>query len=346
MANITLAVKYRPTTFDDVVEQSAITAILTEQIKTNSFKRAYLFCGPAGCGKTTCARIFAKEINGGKGNPIEIDAASNNSVDDVREIIDQAKLKAIDAPYKVYILDECHMFSTGAWNAMLKLLEEPPASAVFIMCTTDPQKIPATILSRVQRFDFSKITHTRIVERLKYILAAENSSVDAPNRFTYDIGALEYIAKLANGGMRDAISMLDKCLSYNTNLTLENAIVALGDVDYDIYFDFMLSLACLNAMRATEIIEQIYYKGVDLKTFVKQFMSFMVEVCKFRIFSSFEYVTIPDTPNYRTWMYQEDEEALKDILNLMLKLNTEVKWETNPKALIEASIIMFISERV
>ena len=173
MSKITLAVKYRPRTFDDVVEQEAIKVILSEQIKTNSFKHAYLFCGPAGCGKTTAARIFANDLNKGLGNPIEVDAASNSGVDNVREIIENAKRKSLDSDYKVYIIDECHALSNGAWQAFLKLLEEPPKGTIFIMCTTDPQKIPATILSRVQRYDFSKIPTDSIAARLVHILENE-----------------------------------------------------------------------------------------------------------------------------------------------------------------------------
>ena len=134
-----LASNYRPHDWDSVVEQKSIKLILREQINSNSTKNCYLFTGGAGTGKTTCARIFANEINGGKGTPIEVDAASNNGVENVRDIIENAKFKALDAPYKVYIIDECHMLSTGAWNAMLKLLEEPPAQTILIRCTTDPQ---------------------------------------------------------------------------------------------------------------------------------------------------------------------------------------------------------------
>ena len=172
-----LAIKYRPKTFDDVVEQGAVKKILQEQLKTKTHKNTYLFTGGAGTGKTTCARIFANEINNHEGNPIEIDAASNNGVENVRDIIDNAKFKALDAAYKVYIIDECHSLSIGAWNAMLKLIEEPPAQTVFIFCTTDPQKIPATIISRVQRYDFQRITYQSVVDRLKQILDWENGEI-------------------------------------------------------------------------------------------------------------------------------------------------------------------------
>lgn len=178
MATKSLAVKYRPVTFDDVSEQNSIKIILKQQLETGETKNAYLFCGGAGTGKTTCARIFANEINEYLGNPIEMDAASNNSVDDVREIIQQAKTKSLDSEYKVFIIDECHALSNTAWQAMLKLIEEPPAKSIFIFCTTDPNRIPKTILSRVQRYDFQRISHQGIVNRLKYILDTENSVLE------------------------------------------------------------------------------------------------------------------------------------------------------------------------
>lgn len=172
-----LAVTYRPKTFDDVVEQGSVKTILQQQLATNEFKHAYLFCGGAGTGKTTCARIFANEINHGQGNPIELDAASNNGVDDVRNIIQQARSKSLDSEYKVFIIDECHSISNAGWQAFLKIIEEPPARSIFIFCTTDPQKIPKTILSRVQRYDFQRISQEGIVDRLKYIIEQENKKL-------------------------------------------------------------------------------------------------------------------------------------------------------------------------
>lgn len=168
-----LALKYRPKSFNDLTEQSSIVTILQNQINTNSVKAGYLFVGPAGCGKTTTARIFANMINHGEGTPIELDAASNNSVDDIRELIDNAQTQSLDSEYKIFIIDECHMITTQGWNAFLKTLEEPPAKSIFILCTTDPQKLPATILSRVQRYNFQKISTEGIVKRLIYILEQE-----------------------------------------------------------------------------------------------------------------------------------------------------------------------------
>lgn len=173
MATKALAIKYRPKTWEDVTEQNSTKIILQQQLENDEIKNAYLFCGPAGCGKTTCARIFANDINKGEGNPIELDAASNNGVDDVRNIIQQAKTKSLDSEYKIFIIDECHAISNAGWQAMLKIIEEPPAKSIFIFCTTDPQKIPKTIISRVQRYDFQRISQDGIVNRLEYILQQE-----------------------------------------------------------------------------------------------------------------------------------------------------------------------------
>lgn len=348
MAKQTLAVKYRPKTFDDVVEQEAIKVILLEQIKTNSFKHAYLFCGPAGCGKTTAARIFANELNKGLGNPIEVDAASNNGVDNIREIIDNAKRKSLDSEYKIYIIDECHMLSTGAWNAMLKLLEEPPKGTIFIMCTTDPQKIPATILSRVQRYDFSKISLDKIVDRLKYIMAEERNELVKDSdtvalEYTYEAEALEYIAKLAEGGMRDAITMLDKCLSLSTEITVASVVKALGTVDYNTHFELLYQLGSRGSIKAVEVVESVYNSGKDIKQFLKQFQFFVLDVCKFQLFDSFKYVAIPELPEYKEKMLDEDYETLLKILDWSRQLNADIKWESNAKAMIETSIIMFCS---
>lgn len=233
-----LAIKYRPKTFDEVTEQGSIKVILQEQISTGTIKNAYLFTGGAGTGKTTCARIFANEINKGQGVPIEMDAASNNSVEDVRSITAQAQTKSLDSEYKIFIIDECHSLSNSAWQAMLKTLEEPPAKSIFIFCTTDPQKIPKTILSRVQRYDFQRISKDGIVKRLNYI--CDKEAIDMTGSIEPD--ALEYLAKLADGGMRDAITLMDKCLSYSTELTVENVVKALGVANYDVMFSLLDSL--------------------------------------------------------------------------------------------------------
>lgn len=348
MAKQTLAVKYRPKTFDDVVEQTAIKDILTDQIRTGTFQHSYLFCGPAGCGKTTAARIFANDINSGKGNPIEVDAASNNGVDNVREIIDGARRKSLDSDYKVYIIDECHMLSTGAWNAMLKLLEEPPKTTVFIMCTTDPQKIPATILSRVQRYNFSKISLDNIINRLKNIVAMEAAEIchetGVDEAITYTDEAIQYIAKLADGGMRDAITMMDKCLSLDTELTVESVVQALGTVDYNIHFDLLFKMETGVKDSAIKLIEDVYNSGKDLKQFIKQFQYFVLDVCKFKMFNDFKYVNIPALPEYQEKLEDEDLELALKVLEWVRQLNADIKWEANPKAITQTAIVLFNAE--
>lgn len=352
MSKVALAVKYRPKTFEDVVEQSAITVILQEQIKTKTFKNAYLFCGPAGCGKTTAARIFANDINEGKGNPIEIDAASNSGVENVRDIIEHAKKKSLDSDYKVYIIDECHALSNSAWQALLKLLEEPPKTTIFIMCTTDPSKIPATILSRVQRYDFSKISLQSIIKRLEFIMHEERwelfngdgADLGDPPDYSYEPGAIQLIAKLADGGMRSAITMCDKCLSLSTEITTLNVVRALGTVDYAVYFNLLMRLTTGDRKSAVQIIETIYQDGKDLKNFIKQFQYFVVDVCKYKMFNNFQYVTIPELPEYQTSMEDESFEDVIKVLDWVRQLNVDIKWESNPKAIIETSVMLFTLE--
>lgn len=336
---ISLAVKYRPKTFEDVVGQTAIKEILQYQVQSKNNLNCYLFTGGAGTGKTTCARIFANELNGGQGLPIEIDAASNNGVEQVRKIIDEAKYKSLDSTYKIYILDEVHMLSAGAWNAMLKLLEEPPAKTIFIMCTTDPQKIPATILSRVQRFDFQRIPTKLILERLGYILDEENKEDEI---FTnVDLDALHYIAKLANGGMRDAITMLDKCIAYSSELTMQNVVSALGVVDYVEYFK-LFNLSYLKEQAdMIEQIESVFMAGKDLKLFIKGYFMFLVDIEAYNITKNSEIVQIPT--NFledfaKEWNVDKlrfAHESMKVIQNLL----QEIKWEQNPKPFIIARLL-------
>lgn len=337
MSSITLATKYRPSKFEDVTEQHYIKEILINQIISKSIKNAYLFCGGAGTGKTTTARIFAKEINAGQGTPVEVDAASNNGVEQIRTIIDDAKFKALDSEYKVYILDEVHMLSIGAWNAMLKLLEEPPKTTIFILCTTDPQKIPATILSRVQRYDFQRISFDGIVNRLAYIITQERSE---ENPIEFEREAIQYIAKIADGGMRDAISLLDKCLSFSRNLTLENVINALGVSDYDNLLDMTVALLKNHNEAKLDIIENIYRQGKDLKQFTKQLLNCAIDINKYLIYNSYDYIQIPNTFDLTVYK-QYDTAILLDLVDMLIKLNTQIKYETNPKVLIESYLLLF-----
>lgn len=305
-----LANKYRPKRFEDVSEQGAIKTIIENQIKENDIRNAYLFCGGAGTGKTTCARIVAGMINEGKGNPIELDAASNNSVDDVRKIIVDSKYKSLDSKYKIYIIDECHSLSNAAWQAMLKLLEEPPASTIFIFCTTDPQKIPRTILSRVQRYNFQRISKQGIIDRLKYIINCENLEFEASWQLNdvvadkerrekyyieYEDAAVDYIAKQAQGGMRDAITTLDKCLQYSKKLTLENVVKVLssGVTPYELY-DFTLLLLNKNTKEAIDKLNYFFMTGIDMNLLLNMYFEFLLNMQKYLVLGDKNVSNLPE----------------------------------------------------
>lgn len=334
-----LAVKYRPTTFDDLVEQNSVKTILLNQLETNTIQHAYLFVGSAGCGKTTSARIFANEINKGQGTPIEIDAASHNGVDDVRMIIDDSKTQSIDSEYKIYIFDECHMLSTAAWNAMLKMLEEPPAKSIYILCTTNPEKIPQTILSRVQRYDFQKISTEGISKRLHDICVMEELAPVPDNGYT---DAINYIAKLANGGMRTAISLMDKCLSYSNQLTVENVVNALGVADYSDYIQLAQAMLTSDVKSAIEVVEEVKSSGKDIKQFVKGYLEFCLDVCKYCACRDFKYIKIPNTPDYKTLLdkWLGCGALFKRYVGVLINLNSDLRWETDPFTLVEATIYL------
>ena len=330
-----LATKYRPRTFKDVVCQDNIKKVLTNQLETGEVKQAYLFCGSAGTGKTTSARIFANEVNGGKGKPIEIDGASNNGVDNIRNIIDDCRMKSLDSKYKVYIIDEVHMLSIGAFNALLKVLEEPPKGVIFILCTTDPHKIPATILSRVQRFQFKRIPQNEVVNRLEYILVQEGI-------LTYNVVAIEYIAKLADGGMRDAIMKLDTVLGYTHEITMEAVLDCLGITNYDYLFKIVSSIIKQDATTPMQLIDDLYKQGKDLKLFVKDLSKFILDLCKLELTQDINTTMIP--PELKTKCTQLlckcDLDLLVDIMDAVNKLMDKIKYEQNPKSLIESELII------
>lgn len=281
---------WRPQTFGDVIGQDAITTTLRNAVATKQVSHAYLFTGPRGTGKTSCSKILAKAVNclqPQKGEPcnqceicqainanslndvIEIDAASNNGVEQIRDIRDKVKYAPTRAAYKVYIIDEVHMLSTGAFNALLKTLEEPPAQVIFILATTEPQKIPATIISRTQRFDFRRITATTILERLEYILKAK--------QVPYDEQGLKLISQAAEGGMRDALSILDQALSLdNKRLTLDNAIQVTGTVDKKQLEAYFLAIIAANAAQALEDLHQLLASGRSPHRFIES----IIETCR------------------------------------------------------------------
>ena len=334
MAKESLAVKYRPRSFEDLTEQGAIKDILENQIKTKTFQHGYLFTGPAGTGKTTSARIFASMINDGKGNPIEVDAASNSGVDNIRQIIEDAKRKPLDAEYKIFIVDECHSLSNGAWQALLKTLEEPPKFTIFIFCTTDPQKVPATILSRVQRYNFQKISNEGIEDRLHQIIKGE-----LPVGGYVDPVSIAYIAKVSSGGMRDAITLLDKCLSLSHDLTLENVLKTIGAEDYNTFITFLSALTEKEKEISIKVIEDVYNAGKDVKQFMKDFARFILDVEKYALYGNFDYVNLPNT--LESNLEQLNSVDLFSVMDFVVSLNNQIKWDNDPKTLIELSILIY-----
>ena len=334
---MSLATKYRPHSWDSVTEQGAVKIILQQQLQSGEIQHAYLFVGSAGTGKTTCARIFANEINKGVGKPIEIDAASNNSVDDVRNIIQQSKVQSMDGEYRIWLIDECHALSSNGWQAFLKILEEPPSKAVFLFCTTNPEKVPKTILSRIQRFDFRRISQQGIIDRLKYILDTEKSE---GRELSYTEDAISYLARLSEGGLRDSITLLDKCLAYSKDLTVENVIQALGTVDYEVFFELSDAIHNKQPDYLIKIIEKIHSDGKDLKQFVKDYMSFLLDINKYDILRNFDYLQLPITYEDPLKSYgQEWFNTCKNLLPVIVKLNSDIKWETQPKIQIESRLL-------
>lgn len=307
--NISLAVKYRPQCFAEIVGQPTIVSILSRQIETGTFKQAYLFVGPSGCGKTTTARIMANEINKSEGEPIEIDAASNNGVDNIRQLIVDAQQTSIDSDYKVYIIDEAHMLTTAAWNAALKLIEEPPPNAIFIFCTTNPEKIPNTILSRVQRFDFKRITTKQIADRLEFILNEEVIT-------TYEKDALLKIANMANGFMREAISLLDKCISYSKDVSLSSVETALGITKDETLFELVDSVLSKNTDKALSILNILKSEESNLLNVIDNLLKFLIDAAKIQKTKTIYYGGIAE--KYKDY-FTDLKEDLVPIIDRVIK---------------------------
>ena len=282
--------KFRPATFEEVKGQDHIVTTLKNQIQAGRIGHAYLFCGTRGTGKTTVAKILAKAVNcehpldgspcnecsscqaiqaGTSTNVIEIDAASNNGVDNIREIREEVSYRPTQGRYKVYIIDEVHMLSTGAFNALLKTLEEPPEYVIFILATTEVNKIPVTILSRCQRYDFKRITIDTIAGRLMELMQKEG--VEAEER------AVRYVAKAADGSMRDALSLLDQCIAFylGESLTYDKVLNVLGTVDTEVFSQLLRRVIVQDAAGSIRILEELVVKGKEMGQFVNDFTWYM-----------------------------------------------------------------------
>lgn len=241
---------------------------------------------------TTLARIMGNYVNDGKCEPIEIDAASNNGVDSVREIIDQARAYPVGQKWKVFIIDECHAYTSNSWQALLKTLESSPAKSLFFLATTNPEKIPGTILSRVQQFQLSKISLAGINTRLKYVLNSENKEGAG---ITYTDDAVNYVAKMANGGMRDALTLLDKSLSFSKDLTIENVSQALNLPEYSDFFDLLSAYASKNNTQIAAIVDKVYNSGVNFVKWFENFHSFVINIVKYIYLKDINKTMIPST---------------------------------------------------
>ena len=290
MSYVALYRKARPQTFDEVKGQDHIVKTLKNQVRAGRTQHAYLFCGTRGTGKTSVAKIMAKAVNcehpvdgspcnecascraiaaGSSMNVIEIDAASNNGVDNIREIVEEVRYRPTQGNYKVYIIDEVHMLSAGAFNALLKTLEEPPSYVIFILATTESGKIPTTILSRCQRYDFRRIDQETMIARMREL--TEREKVEVEER------ALRFVARSADGSMRDALSLLDQCMAFymGETLTYEKALSALGAVDTDVFGELLGEIIAGNAGRAVLIFEKIIERGREVGQFVSDFTWYM-----------------------------------------------------------------------
>lgn len=356
MAYIALYRKWRPQTFDQVVEQDAVVSILKNAVKQQRIAHAYLFCGTRGTGKTTLAKIFARAINCQNpqdGNPCnscpickglsdgsildvsEIDAASNNGVDNIRSIIEESVYATTHAKYRVYIIDEVHMLSDGAFNALLKTLEEPPANVVFILATTEPHKLPVTILSRCQRYDFKRISREGIVSRLEEI--CNYSDV------TYEPAALSFIAQKADGAMRDAISILDQTIgSSGGNITMAAARSASGSLDRETVQQFCDSLISGDGISLLKYIDKIFSDGRDPSNFISEIMNILRDMLV---------VLTVKEPGGMLTESADELEALKKsaavtsaselayLIRELSLLDNSLKWSVQRKIVFEAGIL-------
>ena len=349
--------KFRPDCFEDVKGQEHIVTTLRNQIKSERIGHAYLFCGTRGTGKTTVAKIFAKAVNcehpvdgspcrecaicksiaaGVSMNVIEIDAASNNGVDNIREIVDEVSYSPTEGRYKVYIIDEVHMLSIGAFNALLKTLEEPPSYVIFILATTEAHKIPITILSRCQRYDFRRVTVDTITDRLRELMDIEQVTVEDR--------ALRYIAKTADGSFRDALSLLDQCIAFHfgQELTYDKVLDVLGAVDTEVFsrlFGYVLEQDVLGCI---SLLEEIVMQGRELTQFVTDFTWYLRNLLLVKTSDAIEEIIDVSSENLLR-LKEEAQKANPDVvmryIRIFSELSGQIKYAAQKRILIEIALI-------
>ena len=349
--------KFRPQEFEDVKGQDHIVITLKNQIKADRIGHAYLFCGTRGTGKTTVAKIFAKAVNcehpvdgspcgecpsckgiaaGTSMNVIEIDAASNNGVDNIRQIREEVAYRPTEGKYKVYIIDEVHMLSTGAFNALLKTLEEPPAYVIFILATTEAHKIPITILSRCQRYDFHRISIDTITNRLTELMAEEQ--VDVEER------ALRYVAKVGDGSMRDALSLLDQCIAFHLGekLTYENVLDVLGAVDTEVFSRLLREIIQRDVTGAIHVVGELVDEGRELGQRVNDFTWYMRNLLLLQSSDAMEEVLDMSADNLaalREEAQMVEPEVLMRYIRIFSELSNQIKYAAQKRIVLEVAII-------
>ena len=357
MSYVALYRKFRPSSFAEVKGQDHIVKALKNQIESDRVGHAYLFSGTRGTGKTSIAKIFAKTVNcespvdgqpcnkcrscqaineQNSMNVIEIDAASNNGVENIRQIIEEVAYSPTAGRYKVYIIDEVHMLSAGAFNALLKTLEEPPSYVIFILATTEAHKIPVTILSRCQRYDFKRLTVESIVERIKELIEVENIKAEEK--------ALNYIARCADGAMRDALSLLDQCIAFylGEELTYDRVLEVLGAVDTDIYIQMLSHIINGEISPAVRMIDDVIVQGRDLSQFVVNFTWFLRNAMIIK--SSVQRDELVDMPKDKISAISDmivpvDIDSIFRYIRVMSELINQLRYSTSKRTLVEMTII-------
>ena len=349
--------KFRPDNFEDVKGQDHIVTTLTNQINANRIGHAYLFCGTRGTGKTTVAKILAKAVNcehpvngspcnecemckaiqaGTSMNVIEIDAASNNGVDNIREIREEVTYRPTEGRYKVYIIDEVHMLSTGAFNALLKTLEEPPSYVIFILATTEAHKIPITILSRCQRYDFHRISIDTIAARLSELLKVEG--VEAEEK------AIRYVAKAGDGSMRDALSLLDQCIAFylGQTLTYDKVLDVLGAVDTEVFSRLLRKVLAGDVTSAIRILEELIVGGRELSQFVGDFTWYMRNLLLVKTSDNPEEAIDVSSENLKLLKEESemtDSDTLMRYIRIFSDLSNQIRFATQKRVLVEIALI-------